>query len=90
MLSVSVVLPNLLKELGTKILSLTYLHTEKSMGVKSDDHGGQATVPPTTNPSNRLPFGIRKPHCKRDASFSQYYVVRQFATTAGYKQVQHQ
>ena len=31
---------------GTKTLSLTYPHTEKSRGVKSDDLGGQANVPP--------------------------------------------
>ena len=31
---------------GTKTLSLTYPHTEKSRGVKSGDHGGQAIVPP--------------------------------------------
>ena len=31
---------------GTKSLSLTYPHTEKSRGVKSGDHGGQAIIPP--------------------------------------------
>jgi hypothetical protein len=29
---------------GTKTLSLTYPHTEKLRGVKSDEHGGQAIV----------------------------------------------
>jgi len=31
---------------GTKSLSLTYPHTEKSRGVKSGDRGGQAIIPP--------------------------------------------
>ena len=31
---------------GTQTLSLTYPHTEKSRGVKSGDHGGQAIIPP--------------------------------------------
>jgi hypothetical protein len=31
---------------GTKSLSLTYPHTEKSRSVKSGDRGGQAIVPP--------------------------------------------
>ena len=28
------------------LLSLTYSHTEKSRGVKSGDHSGQAIIPP--------------------------------------------
>jgi hypothetical protein len=31
---------------GTKSLSLTYLHTEKSRSVKSGARGGEAVVPP--------------------------------------------
>ena len=31
---------------GSKSLSLTYLHTEKSMCVKLGDRGGQAIIPP--------------------------------------------
>ena len=39
-----IVLPNLQEEVGGKTWSLTYPHTEKSIGVKSGDRGGQAIV----------------------------------------------
>jgi hypothetical protein len=47
---------------GTKTLSLTYPHTEKSRGVRSGDRGGQAIVPRNRLQVGRLPRDPRKPH----------------------------
>ena len=43
---------------GMKLLFLTYHHTEKTRGVKSGDHGGQA-VSTTSNPSYHPPRPIQ-------------------------------
>jgi hypothetical protein len=52
--------PRLTGRRGTKPLSLTYLHTEKSRGVKSGDRGGQAIVPPRPIQAStvRLRWGV--------------------------------